>query len=219
MLAGGLEANTEGQINLPEHAVEEFGRVVVYLYSGDFPVQDPKKLEGEGEVLTKMYLAGQKYELDGLKTLTLNKIEKTIDPVGHSEQFLTVAQALSASVPESDTTLHNFLKRTFGKLLGVDGHYTTAMSLGKAVDAKLQLIVRQGGQLALDLYQTQCSLDASKASAAKAASTKDKRDIQLFSTNAEEWQERSEAWQEHHEDSHSDRCNFWPNGQGIYRED
>lgn len=198
-LAEKFPSNAERVINLPEDSVEEFGKVLMYLYSKQFPVKNAKDLEGTSSELGRMYFAAQKYELDGLKTLTLEKIENAIDPVDHPENFLTIAQTISSAIPASDVILHEFLTRTFCDLLGVGKPYTKAMYLDPAVRAKFHSIIRQDGQLAVDAFEAQCSINACKADQARYAADQAKRDIEKQAARAEEWQSTAERWEEHHE--------------------
>ena len=197
---------TSRNINLSDHSTEEFGKVLVYLYSKDFPIQDEKDLGATGQELAKMYFAAQTYELDGLKTLVLGKTEKAIDPVAHAEQFLDVVQAISASTPNIDTVLHDLLKRTFGRLLGINSHYSDPISVPKPVQENLESIIRKGGQLAVDLHRAQNALDAKKAEEADHAYWAAERETKpLQKLKAE-----SEEWKHHHWMDHSDDCDFWP---------
>ena len=183
----------------------------MYLYSKDVPIQDVKDIEGSGKELVQMYLAAQKYGVDGLKKLVLEKLEKNKHPQSHSDSFLGVVMAIAAACPESDNILHDFLKRTFCDVLGGDDAHASSAGIPKEAKAKLQSIIRGGGQLALDVHEAQLTLDVSKAKQAKGASGRAKMNIENLVSRAEEWEERSNAWENHHYDDHSQDCDFAPN--------
>ena len=204
-------APQEREIKLPEDSAEEFGKVLVYLYSKDVPIQDVKDIEGSGKELVQMYLAAQKYGVDGLKKLVLEKLEKNIHPQSHSDSFLGVVMAIAAACPESDNLLHDFLKGTFCDVLGGDDAHASSAGIPEGAKAKLQSIIRGGGQLALDVHEAQLTLDVSKSKQAKGASGRAKVNIENLVSRAEEWEERSNAWENHHYDDHSQDCDFAPN--------
>ena len=169
-----------------------------------------KDIEGTGKELVQMYLAAQKYEVEGLRKLVLQKLETNIHPRTRSDNFLGVVMEIAAACPQSDTLLHDFLQRTFCDVLGGADPHTSSTSLADDAKAKIQTIIRGGGQLALDVHEAQLSLDASKAKQAKEAAAKAKWKIEDLSGIAQQWKERSDAWADHHEYEHSDDCEFAP---------
>ena len=77
-------------------------------------------------------------------------------------------------------------------------HTTSSAGIPERVKAKLQITIRGGHQLALDVNKARLTIDASEAKQAKGASAKTKGKVDTLSVSAEEWQERSEAWANHH---------------------
>lgn len=224
MLAGNSRANAERELNLPEDAVEEFGKVLMYLYSKDYPIKNVQNLKSTSSELANMYLVAHKYELDGLKKLTLKKLEDTIDPVDHPERFLAVAETISSAIASSDTTLHDFLRGQICHLLGLKIAYNSKIEFTKAVQTKLQLLISQGGPLAVDIFEAQFSVGTSRAKEAKEASAKDRRDLEECHKSIVKWEESVMKWKEHTnkwkgiagewEDHHADNCrdeecDFW----------
>jgi len=224
MLAEKPQANAERELNLPEDAVEEFGKVLMYLYSKEFPIKNAKDLESTSSELANMYLVAHKYELDGLKKLTLKKLEDTIGPVDHPERFLTIAQTISSAIAPSDPILHDFLRGEICHLLGLKNAYNSKIELTKNVQAKLQLLVSQGGPLAVDIFEAQFSVGSSRTKQAKEASAKDKRDIEECQKSVEKYKESvvkwkenaeklggiAEEWEEHHASYCGEyECDFW----------
>ncbi|KAL8965075.1 MAG: hypothetical protein Q9183_004044, partial [Haloplaca sp. 2 TL-2023] len=100
------------------------------------------------EVLPDIYITAEKYAIQDLKTVVLNKITSCIDVKKQPYNFLTLAKKVYAAIPDTDMRYRAFFRGTAYDLL----HYFGSRR-GLRADVRLCLdeCIYGGGALAMDI--------------------------------------------------------------------
>ena len=155
---GFLEAQT-GRIELKDDDPEIFGKVLGYLYRGDYEpydlqasrsseenplyaesavLRDPTELDDKRAMDSAMvYIMADKYQLDGLKKVAVDKMQSLL-PIS-SQAFFTLSSRIYESVPEPDKTFRRFFAKN------------APTQLTDAPEAELVPFVRGGGEMVEDM--------------------------------------------------------------------
>lgn len=154
------EATTK-EITLPDESVESIGRLVEYLYSGDYACGVGEKPFDEALELAGMYIIADKYNLERLKVITMNKLVAFNDFPVDKIDFFSLASLVYKHIPDSDERFRNYFT-VFAPV------HITAMEEPEM--KLLQEMMKVGGIFAQDTFTAQtlaCSkkLEGTKRSA------------------------------------------------------
>ncbi|KAL8868095.1 MAG: hypothetical protein Q9174_005221 [Haloplaca sp. 1 TL-2023] len=134
MCNGKFEESQTLQINLPDDDPTVIKVVLQYLYAGDFSdidVTDPKNnameivanTTGDAqwyemiEVLPDIYITADKYAIQDLKTVVIDKITSCIDIGAQPYSFLIMAKKVYTAIPDSDTEFRSYFRGSAYDLL------------------------------------------------------------------------------------------------------
>ncbi|KAI9707788.1 MAG: hypothetical protein M1836_000750 [Candelina mexicana] len=96
-------------INLPDDDPEIFGYLIHYLYAQDYynlpRTRDPSV---QAKELGTMYLLGEKYQLDRLKRITVNKLKHAMKAKKDAMIMFEMAQRIYDNVPDSDEDFRKY---------------------------------------------------------------------------------------------------------------
>lgn len=148
------------QIYLPDDNVTDFGLVLEYLYTGDFPFEGSIDLKLEDQ-LAEVYILADKYQLPLLKELVIAKLRSSmssnVTTAARSLTFLTIAHKIYHGTlgSESDEVFYQFFA-------------DTAISALEKVDTnKLHVVeemIDDGGRFATDVFALQlCKMQRDKS--------------------------------------------------------
>ncbi|KAL8799711.1 MAG: hypothetical protein Q9182_005689 [Xanthomendoza sp. 2 TL-2023] len=118
MCHGHFEESQTLQIRLPEDDPRVIKAVVQYLYSGSFQNFGNEEACGNtadaANQLAEIYSVAEKYGLNDLKALIVQKLGDITDMEGKAAEFLSVARKIYACTPDSDNIYRTFFKDTVG---------------------------------------------------------------------------------------------------------
>jgi len=143
MCSANFKEGTERRINLSEDSEEDVKVLLEYLYSSKMATI-PKNQRGDeySHFLARMYILGDKYQLPGLKEKAFNKL-KPLTAKNSAEVFFEVVKKIYDNTPDSDEYFRPFF-RLFMHRFG-----------NRVENKRVQDLIVQGGQLALDIYLAQ----------------------------------------------------------------
>ena len=142
----GFQESLVKHINLPEDDVQVFGRVLEYLYKGDFDTSYASIFD-LANGLAEVYLMADKYQIDQLKVLTVTKLTENFRGVARDPQvFFTMSQRIYANTPESDLPFKQYFRAEAP-------HYLQAMQ--EPVADQIDEFLSAGGSFATELFKVQ----------------------------------------------------------------
>ena len=136
MCNGKFEENQTLHINLPDDDSTVIKVVLQYLYTGDFSDIDTTEATDNAmevvanttgdvqwseiiDVLPEIYITAEKYALEDLKTVVIDKITSCIDVKTQPYSFLTMAKKVYAAMPDTDTKYRSFFRGSAYDLLAL----------------------------------------------------------------------------------------------------
>ncbi|KAA6406530.1 MAG: hypothetical protein FRX48_09695 [Lasallia pustulata] len=139
------EASTK-EIALPNESRETVGRLLEYLYSGDYACHKVDKPFEQAVELAGMYIVADKYNLPGLKRLTTTKLVGLKSfPVERIELF-TLANLVYGHIPDSDQDFRAY----FASYAPVK-----IMEMDETESNQLEEMMKTGGTFAQDCFRAQ----------------------------------------------------------------
>ncbi|KAM0139917.1 hypothetical protein ACHAP3_002978 [Botrytis cinerea] len=120
---GGFMESVTGILDLDDDDPETVARMINFLYLQDY--DDTSEPTGEGVeegygcllVNTMVYIIGDKYDIQALKTLARKKYEAAIVTDWNTPSFSASLELMYEELPESDTSLTSIALETAGKHL------------------------------------------------------------------------------------------------------
>ncbi|KAK6596767.1 BTB/POZ domain-containing protein [Botrytis cinerea] len=120
---GGFMESVTGILDLEDDDPETVARMINFLYLQDY--DDTSEPTGEGVeegygcllVNTMVYIIGDKYDIQALKTLARKKYEAAIVTDWNTPSFSASLELMYEELPESDTSLTSIALETAGKHL------------------------------------------------------------------------------------------------------
>lgn len=156
------EAKTK-VIKIPDDDPSIFGRVLEYLYCGDYSPWTDALLMSDGctsktrlfatggivpdrdaELLASMYIMADKYQLEQLQVFTISKI-KLLHTLS-DDAYYSMVQRVYDAIPSSDVRFRKYFMDSAGPRLG----RLQALGLAKLLDK-----IEAGGSLARDCFEAQ----------------------------------------------------------------
>ncbi|KAL8689712.1 MAG: hypothetical protein Q9218_004675 [Villophora microphyllina] len=190
MCQGQFEEGQTCRIELPEDDLEIFQLVVRYLYRENFPGYDSIEIETctdpnvAGNFLADIYLTAEKFQLQDLKNLTIEKLGESTNVKERPIAYLLTAQKIYGGIIVSDKAYRKFFIETASRVDKVE-------SLDKAARQSVYQALQDGGPLALDLDSALRSrLDNELAAAQRnhlAALAKHKMEIATYKRRHQEF--------------------------------
>ncbi|TGO30104.1 hypothetical protein BPAE_0008g00960 [Botrytis paeoniae] len=120
---GGFMESVTGVLDLEDDDPETVARMINFLYLQDYddtsePSEEVEE-EGYGRLLvnTMVYIIGDKYDIQALKTLAKKKYEAAIVTDWNTPSFSASLELIYEELPESDTSLASIALETAGKHL------------------------------------------------------------------------------------------------------
>ncbi len=155
MCRGDFKESYERRISLPDDQPKVVAAIVEYLYTGNFWVdQKPSSVMEEKQksalVLADIYIAADKYQLNGLKELVVARLEGYTELLAFEVGWLDVAQLIYSSTPDSDAVYPRFLRSLVVKWMELE-----RVAFGAVDMSMVERYVEQGGRLAVDLLRAQ----------------------------------------------------------------
>ncbi|KAL8753549.1 MAG: hypothetical protein Q9184_005386 [Pyrenodesmia sp. 2 TL-2023] len=149
---GNYKEKQEQSITLPDDDPAVIGAIIQYLYSGNFlrfGTTDEEEASDSNSAkvadqLADIYLAAEKYQLEDLKTLVIQKLEPVTDVEQCPTEFLTIGQKIYANVAEAENVYRAFFEAS-ASLLPSPGRMK-----GRLLETFNECL-SQGGFLAIDL--------------------------------------------------------------------
>lgn len=106
----GFKESDIKHIDLPEDNVDVVGRLLEYLYTGDYGSSSIATNDFANE-LASMYIIAEKYQVEQLKTLIIKKLQ-TVDWLSTPPAtFFLVSQRIYAGTPDSDVPFREFFAK------------------------------------------------------------------------------------------------------------
>lgn len=149
---------TDKKIVLPDESVQSVGRLLEYLYSGDYACGGCEKPFDEALELAGMYIIADKYNLERLKVITMNKLIAFTDFPTERMEFFQLADLVYKHVPDSDRRFRDYFA-FFAPL------HITAMQESEM--RQLQEMMKVGGIFAQDAFSAQTQAWSNKMEGAK----------------------------------------------------
>ncbi|MCJ1305224.1 hypothetical protein MMC08_008038 [Hypocenomyce scalaris] len=151
------EATTK-EITLPDESVESVGRLLEYLYSGDYACAATQKTFDEAVELAGMYIIGDKYNLERLKILTMDKLIAFEAFPTDRVDFFSLASLVYRRTPDSDKRFRNYFA------FFAPAHI---IAMKEPELRKLEEMMNAGGFFARDTFRAQTQAWATKTANAK----------------------------------------------------
>lgn len=121
MCHGQFEESRTFTICLPDDRPDVIRAVIQYLYSRD--IQKFGSVNPSGCTITalfdlaELYGVAEKYQLKGLKTVIIEKLETIIDVAKRPIEFLDVTKEIYDCIPDSDEDFRSFFRDAYTELL------------------------------------------------------------------------------------------------------
>ncbi|KAL8922447.1 MAG: hypothetical protein Q9208_005169 [Pyrenodesmia sp. 3 TL-2023] len=145
---GKFKESHEQRIELPDDDPEVASAIIQYLYSGnvlDFGTADEEDGSAKAaDQLAELYIAAEKYQLEDLKSLVVQKLERVTDVEQSPLEFLNTAQKIYSSIAEEENVYRLF----FGASASLLPRPTR---MGKRLREAFDGCLFQGGFLSMDL--------------------------------------------------------------------
>ncbi|KAL8754671.1 MAG: hypothetical protein Q9184_005039 [Pyrenodesmia sp. 2 TL-2023] len=114
---GEFKEAHERRISLPEDSSQDFDAIVEYLYTGNFlTVGNPHPLDGQQKdretcalELASVYVTAEKYQMDALKALVVEKFKRCTKGCAPAE-VLAIADTIYPSIPHTDQIFPSFIR-------------------------------------------------------------------------------------------------------------
>ncbi|KAL8676405.1 MAG: hypothetical protein Q9186_007069 [Xanthomendoza sp. 1 TL-2023] len=153
MCHGHFEESHTLQIRLPEDDPRVMKAVIQYLYSGSFYNFGTEEACGNtadaANELAEIYSVAEKYGLQDLKTLVIEKLRKITDVMDKAGEFLSVAMKIYACTPDTDGPYRTFFKETVATM-------KNRYDLSEPDVEVFNECISSGGSLAIDLVTAAC---------------------------------------------------------------
>ncbi|KAL8908328.1 MAG: hypothetical protein Q9207_000856 [Kuettlingeria erythrocarpa] len=152
MCYGNFRENAQQQIELPDDDPVVVAAITQYLYSGqitNFGATDGEDASDSNAAkasnqLAELYIAAEKYQLDDLKALVVQKLERVTDVEASPLEFLTMAQKIYANTAAAENVYRVFFNASAALLPAVN-------DMSKCLREVFDDCLCQGGYLAIDL--------------------------------------------------------------------
>ncbi|KAF7859656.1 hypothetical protein EAF04_008735 [Stromatinia cepivora] len=116
---GNFMESVTGVLDLVDDDPSTVARMINFFYLQDYDDSETNEeaKEGYGRLLinTMVYIIGDKYDIQGLKTLAKRKYEAAIDTEWNTPSFSASLELIYEELPESDTCLTSLALQTAGK--------------------------------------------------------------------------------------------------------
>lgn len=145
---GNFKESQEQRIELPDDDPDVAEAIIQYCYSGnilDFGTADEE--EGSAKAanqLAELYIAAEKYQLEDLKCLAVQKLELVTDVEQSPLEFLNTAQKIYSSIAEEENVYRVFFGASASLL-------PRPSRMSKRLREAFDECLSQGGFLAMDL--------------------------------------------------------------------
>ncbi|KAL8953811.1 MAG: hypothetical protein Q9222_000320 [Ikaeria aurantiellina] len=150
---GNFQESNTGRINLPDEDPHVVRALLQYLYTGNFLGYGTSESAGSHDTaasqLIDLYVTAEKYQLEYLKRLFLDKFKRCIDPYKRPVDFLHIAKVIYDKVPETDGPWRNFFLGQFQLL-------PKPCSMSTSLKEEFDDCLSGGGNLAVDLMAAVC---------------------------------------------------------------
>ncbi|KAL8646349.1 MAG: hypothetical protein Q9226_006897 [Calogaya cf. arnoldii] len=183
MCHGHFEESRTFTICLPDDNPDAIRAVIHYLYSGD--TQKFGSVDPPGSTITalfdlaELYGVAEKYQLQGLKTLIIKKLESILDVAQQPIEFIVAAKEIYNCIPDSDKDFRDFFKQASAKLL-------LPRVMPKVLRQQFDDHMAEGGTMAIDMVAALCSkYDAQISRMRRTAETSYNKIEQLTIENGE----------------------------------
>ncbi|KAL8698802.1 MAG: hypothetical protein Q9201_006371 [Fulgogasparrea decipioides] len=170
MCRANFKESQNMRINLPEDDPAVIKAIIQYLYAGNFwglgivvPSDSVAEIATESstrtldeffevatDILATMYITAEKYQLQDLKHLIVNKLKAVTNIRERPIQFFSTAMTIYAGIPDSDDVYRKFFKSSIK-------HLQNPRSMSKTVRQAFDDCWASGGMLAVDLASITCS--------------------------------------------------------------
>ncbi|KAJ8061742.1 hypothetical protein OCU04_009539 [Sclerotinia nivalis] len=114
-----VQESVTGVLDLVDDDPSTVARMINFFYLQDYDDSETNEeaKEGYGRLLinTMVYIIGDKYDIQGLKTLAKRKYEAAIDTEWNAPSFSASLELMYEELPESDTCLTSLALQTAGK--------------------------------------------------------------------------------------------------------
>ena len=143
---GNFKEAATMEIELPTESRENVGRLLEYLYTGDYACSKAEKAFDEAAELAGMYIAADKYNLPNLKRITMTKLVHLEPfPVERMDLF-TLASLVYSHIPDSDKDFRAY----FASYAPVQ-----IMRMDESESTQLEEMMKTGGIFAQDCFRAQ----------------------------------------------------------------
>ncbi|KAL8919540.1 MAG: hypothetical protein Q9208_006732 [Pyrenodesmia sp. 3 TL-2023] len=117
MCQGDFKEAHERQISLPEDSSQDCDAIVEYLYTGNFltignphsPHGQPKSRETCALELASVYVTAEKYQMDALKALVVEKFKHCTEGCAPAE-VLAIADTIYPLIPPTDQVFPSYIR-------------------------------------------------------------------------------------------------------------
>ncbi|KAL8676404.1 MAG: hypothetical protein Q9186_007068 [Xanthomendoza sp. 1 TL-2023] len=156
MCHGRFEESRTFTIRLPEDDPKVIKAMIQYLYTGDFTnyelidVAVGVTSAHAGFQLVDLYKVAEKYQLQQLKTLLLEKLGDIIDSARRPKHFLLIAKQMYTDLPDTDWACRAFIIIAAKWL-------PSPKLMSKEFRKSLDECISSGGSLAQDLFEAMVS--------------------------------------------------------------
>ncbi|KAL8871810.1 MAG: hypothetical protein Q9174_002434 [Haloplaca sp. 1 TL-2023] len=146
------------QIRLPEDKPRVVEAILDFLYADSWELSDEgccvivdafDGMTDMAELLVDVYVAADKFQLPDLKNDVIEEMRGTIDGKDRSAEFLYMAKAVYASLPECEDPFRDFVKATVSA-------YERLRDWSPKAREVFEGCIVDGGLLALDLHNARC---------------------------------------------------------------
>lgn len=152
MCYGNFKENAQQRIELPDDDPQVVAAITQYLYSGqitNFGATDEEDASDSNAAkasnqLGELYVAAEKYQLEDLKALVVQKLELVTDVEGSPLEFLSTAQKIYANTAETENVYRVFFNASAALLPALN-------CMSKRLRGVFDDCLSQGGFLAIDL--------------------------------------------------------------------
>ncbi|KAL8689715.1 MAG: hypothetical protein Q9218_004678 [Villophora microphyllina] len=167
MCHGDFKESQTSQIFLPDDDPATIGKILQYLYAGDFDsflapplctspllgcaVDGPVISRSSMDAMAHVYIAAEKYGLQDLKILVVEKIGRMANAENFPVQFLDLTKKIYSGIPGSSEDPYCTFTREEAAYLFMPNH------MQGAVREKYNECIAEGGALANDLVAALCS--------------------------------------------------------------
>ncbi|KAL8803994.1 MAG: hypothetical protein Q9200_006000 [Gallowayella weberi] len=148
MCHGHFEESHTLQIRLPEDDPIVIKAIIQYLYSGSFHDFGTEEACGNtadaANELAEIYIVAEKYGLEDLKTLILEKLDEVTDVTWNIAEFLSVSRKIYACTSDSDDRYSKFFEVAMAEM-------PSLLDIVRYHLEVFQECVSSGGKLAVDM--------------------------------------------------------------------